>query len=108
MTRAQMPEYLNRTLSSGNAEVGLGRNFGLGSKITGLYNNPFGLVYDSLDADSAHRLTFAHLHGSYGIDAACADGHDGVATVGSEELHPIILRAGHGTQVCLKGRSATD
>ena len=110
MTRALMPEVLNRTLTSGNTADGnikngsLDSNRGLGSKITGRYNNPNGITYISLRDGTATGMRMCQIAGKYVVDMTVPGvGSDGCYPVNPSDVDPIILEAGHGTYVLLEG-----
>jgi len=108
MPRDLMLKYLNTTLTSGNTKQGLGRNHGIGSKITTRYRNPHGLEYRTMCAGVGVGVRFAKVADQYVIDARCADGPDGAYAVPDTDFDQAILDAGSGTQVILHGASDKD
>ena len=108
MTRDQMVRLLNTTLTSGNTKQGLGRNHGIGSKITARFRNPHGLEYRTMCGGVGVGIRFAKVGDQYVIDTRHADGPDGAYTVPADQFDQVILDAGSGTQVILHGASERD
>jgi hypothetical protein len=110
MTPEQMLDYLNSLAVQGaNQTQGISENFGVGAKITALYRNSYGLVYQSWhDAKGAMvKLHRDDKEGVYGLDSfELADGPDWTPRIKDVYKPSAIERS--GTKVTLLGTSEED
>lgn len=110
MTPDQMASYLNSLAVQGaNQTQSISENFGVGAKITALYRNRYGLVYQSWRDG---RGTMVKLHrddklGEYGLDSFdLADGHHWTPRI-KEAARPRGIEES-GTKVTLLGEDERE
>ena len=110
MTPEQMAEYLNSLAVQGaNQTQSISQNFGVGAKITALFRNRYGLVYQSWKNG---RGAMVKLHrddslGQYGLDSFdLPDGPHWTPTI-KGSMRPRGIEDA-GTKVTLLGSSETE
>ena len=105
MSPAQMLDYLNALAVQGAGQTqSISQNFGVGAKITALYRNSYGLVYQSwLDGKGAMvKLHRDDKAGEYGLASfELADGPDWTPRI-KDVYRPKIIEH-QGTKVTLLG-----
>lgn len=110
MTAEQMEEYLNSLAVEGaNQTQSISKNFGVGAKITALFRNRFGLVYQSW-RDSKGTMVKLHRddkHGVYGLDAFNLEDGPVFTPRIKDAVKPRTIEA-TGTKVTLLGSGEDD
>jgi hypothetical protein len=110
MTPEQMHEYLNALAVQGAGQTqSISQNFGVGAKITALFRNSFGMIYQSWrDAKgSMVKLHRDDKEGVYGLDSfELPDGPDWTPRI-KDVYKPKIIEK-NGTKVTLLGTSDAD
>jgi hypothetical protein len=107
MTPEQMHEYLNALAVQGAGQTqGISQNFGVGAKITALYRNSFGLIYQSW-RDGKGAMVKLHRddkEGVYGFDSFdLPDGLDWTPRIKDVYKPKSVEKT--GTKVTLLGTS---
>lgn len=110
MTPEQMDEYLNALAVQGaNQTQSISQNFGVGAKITALYRNRHGLVYQSW-RDGKGAMVKLHRddkQGVYGLDAFNLEDGPIFTPRLKDTVKPKIIDR-NGTKVTLLGASEDD
>ena len=108
MTAQDLRDLIGQLASSANA-VGDSR-FGLGAKLTGLYNNKLGIEYTTLVDGANHAV-----RGTLGLDTVTQNycwlkNSKGKAftKIDRSSLPALMSKTGHGTMVVLLGNIAND
>lgn len=109
MTLEELRKYIN-SLSISKSRQWIGGNYGIGAKITAVFRNPFGVIYQSW-VNGQGNAVWMHKSSNepprYGLRRL----RDGDRTVSSIELDekakPDMIPA-HGTKVTLLGKDEQD